>query len=288
MNKKKWFKTTCTAIGVSALSAFIVGCAEQEAISKQSSAVAKSVPVAQTAVEPANAQAILKRMAEFIANTPNLTVTMSSRYDVLQESGLKVEFAENRDVSISRPNGLRVELEESDGQKHLIVYDGKDITVFSPNENVYAQANKPGGLDEAVMYFLRDLHMRLPLAAMVLSRFPQEVESRLQALDYVERTTMNGKPVHHLVGGTETVDFQVWVEEGDQPLPLRVVLTYKLEEGQPQFRAQFSDWNLTPQFAANAFTFSPPEGTHKIAFLAQLPNVAPEGIATPAQSGEQK
>jgi len=130
--------------------------------------------------------------------------------------------------------------------------------------------------------------MRLPLAVMVLSRFPQEVESRLQALDYVERTTIYGKPVHHLVGGTETVDFQVWVEEGDQPLPLRIVLTYKLEEGQPQFRAQFNDWNLAPQIAENEFTFSPPQGARKIAFLAQLPNVAPEGIATPAQTGEQK
>jgi len=288
MNKKKWFQTTRTAMYVSILSASVIGCAENEATMKPSPSLASQAQAVQTAVEPANAQAILKRMAEFIANTPKLTVNMSSRYDVLQDSGQKIEFAENRNVTISRPNGLRVELEESDGQKHLILYDGKDITVFSPNQNVYAQATKPGGIDEAVMYFLRDLHMRLPLAAMVLSRFPQEVESRLQALDYVEKTTMNGKPVHHLVGGTETVDFQVWVEEGDQPLPLRIVLTYKLEEGQPQFRAQFTDWNLAPKISENEFTFSPPPGAHKIAFLAQLPNVSPEGIAAPAQTGEQK
>jgi Predicted periplasmic protein (DUF2092) len=42
------------------------------------------------------------------------------------------------------------------------------------------------------------------------------------------------------------VDFQLWIADGDQPLPLRAVLTYRREAGQPQFRAQFSDWNFEP------------------------------------------
>jgi len=136
MNKKKWFQTTRTVMCVSIFSASVIGCAENEATMKPASSLAVQAPAVQTAVEPANAQDILKRMAEFIANTPKLTVNMSSRYDVLQDSGQKIEFAENRNVTISRPNGLRVELEGSDGEKHLIVYDGKDITVFSPNQNV--------------------------------------------------------------------------------------------------------------------------------------------------------
>ena len=288
MNKKKWFQTAWTVIYVSALSASILGCAENEAINQPSPSAAAQVPATPTVAEPANAEDILMRMAEFLANTQKLKVNMDSRYDVMQASGQKIEFEENRKVTISRPNGLRVELEESDGQKHLILYDGKDITVFSPTHGVYAQTTKPGGLDEAVMYFLRDLHMRLPLAAMILSRFPEEVKNRTQALDYVEKTSIYGKPAHHLAGRTETVDYQVWIAEGEQPLPLRVVLTYRLEDGQPQFRARFTDWNLSPQIQGSQFTFLPPEGVHKIAFLAQLPNVAPEGVATPAQKGDPK
>ena len=100
--------------------------------------------------------------------------------------------------------------------------------------------------DEAVKYFLKDLHMRLPLAALLTSRFPAEIESRTQALDYVEKTVIDGIPAHHLAGRTETVDYQVWIAEGAQPLPLRVVLTYKNAEGQPELGHGFpiGTWRL--------------------------------------------
>jgi hypothetical protein len=227
-------------------------------------------------------------MAEFLARTPQFTVNLNDSFDVVQKSGQKIEFGENRKITVSRPNSLRVDLEESNGEKHTVLYDGKNITVFSPSQNVYAQTTKPGGIDEAVRYFLKDLHMRLPLAALLLSRFPAEVESRTLSLDYVEKTLIDGVPAHHLAGRTETVDYQVWIAEGSQPLPLRIVLTYKNAEGQPEFRAQFSDWNLAPKVQDSQFAFTPPEGARKIAFQAQLSDFATAGTESPEQPGEQK
>jgi hypothetical protein len=138
------------------------------------------------------------------------------------------------------------------------------------------------------MYFLKDLNMRLPLAMLLVSRLPAELECRTQSLDYVERTLIHGTPAHHLAGRTETVDYQVWIGEGAQPLPVRAVLTYKNAEGQPEFRAQFSDWNLSPEVRDAQFAFTPPEGAQKIAFLAQLPQIAPHGATSPEQTGGQK
>lgn len=235
-----------------------------------------------------DARAILMRMANFLSQTQRFSVTVRSGYDVLQDSGQKIEFGETRRITVSRPNGLRVEVEHSDGDKHLVLYDGKEITAFSPAQKVFAQVSKPGGIDEAVMYFLKDLQMRLPLAALLLSRFPAEIERRTQSLDYVERTLIHGTPSQHLAARTETVDYQVWIAQGAQPLPLRVVLTYKNAEGQPGFRAQFSDWNLAPEIQDTQFAFAPPEGARKISFLAELPQITPQGTATPEQTGEQK
>ncbi len=228
------------------------------------------------------------RMAGFLSQAQRFTVNVLSGYDVVQESGQKIEFGETRKITVSRPDRLRVEVEQSDGAKHLVLYDGKDITTFSPSQNVYAQTSKPGGIDEAVTYFLKDLHMRLPLAALLLSRFPDEIARRTQSLDYVERTLIHGTTTHHLAGRTETVDYQVWIAEGAQPLPLRGVLTYKNAEGQPQFRAQFSDWNLAPEVEGAQFAFVPPDGARKIAFLAQLPQIGLQGATTPKQTGGPK
>lgn len=252
----------------------LVGCAEQQTVTPPQT-LAAAEPVVQAGPEPSDAKGILLRMANYLAKMPKFSVSLSESYDAMQASGEKLEFAASRQIVVDRPNGLRVEREESDGQKHIVLYDGKDITIFSPSENVYAQTAKTGGIDEAVKYFLRDLNMRLPLAILLVSQLPAELERRTESLAYVEKTTIHGQSAHHLAARTATVDYQVWIAEGAQPLLLRAVLTYKLEEGQPQFRTQFSNWNLTPQIDAAQFTFKPTEGVKKIAFLAQLPGIVP-------------
>ncbi|MGH8607605.1 MAG: DUF2092 domain-containing protein [Gammaproteobacteria bacterium] len=266
MKALKWW----WAVGCAPVLLVLSGCAAEQTVSRPEPLTAQG-PAPQPVAEPKEAKDILLRMAEFVARTPRFSVNVQDSYDVLQGSGQKVEFSETRTITVSRPNQLRVEVAQSDGDKHLLLYDGKDITVFSPSQNVYAQASKPGGIDEAVRYFLKDLRMRLPLAALLLSRFPEEIQRRTRSLDYVEKTEIEGRPVHHLAGRTDTVDYQIWIPEGAQPLPLRVVLTYKNAEGQPQFRAQFSDWNLAPEVQDSQFAFSPPEGARKISFLAELP-----------------
>ena len=64
---------------------------------------------------------------------------------------------------------------------------------------------------------------------------------------------------------------QLWIAQGDQPLPRRRVITYKDAEGQPQFRAQFSEWNLSPDAPDSPFAFTPSEGATKIAFALRKP-----------------
>ena len=44
-------------------------------------------------------------------------MTIRDGYDVVQESGQKIEFGELRNVTVSRPDRLRIEVERSDGQK---------------------------------------------------------------------------------------------------------------------------------------------------------------------------
>lgn len=274
------------ALCVSVLTA-LVGCTEHQKTVQPHTWASYGAGL-QADSEPTEARDILLRMANFLAKTPKFSVSLSDSYDSVQASGEKLEFAASRKIVVDRPNGLRVEREESDGQKHIVLYDGKDITIYSPSENVYAQTAIAGGIDEAVKYFLRDLNMRLPLAVLLVSQLPDELERRTESLAYVERTTIHGQPAHHLAARTATVDYQVWISEGAQPLPLRVVLTYKLEEGQPQFRAQFSDWSLAPQIDQAQFAFTRSEDVKKIAFLAQLPGIVSGASEHPVQPGEKQ
>ena len=204
---------------------------------------------------------------------------MRGGYDAVQESGQKIEFAEVRKVTLSRPDRLRMEGQRSDGAKTLTVFTGKEIVLIDETSNVYATAPQPGSLDDTIVHFVRDLGMRLPLAVLLVSQLPAELNDRVRSIDYVERTSIHGAPAHHLAARTDMVDFQVWVADGDKPLPQRVVITYRQAKGEPQFWAQFSDWNLAPAVEDSTFLAKPPDGAQKVAFAAQLPRVSAAGEA---------
>jgi len=91
-----------------------------------------------------------------------------------------------------------------------------------------------------------------------------------------------------MAGRTASVDYQIWIADGDQPLPQRVVLTYRKEKGQPQFRAQFSEWNTAAETPASLFEFVPPAGMRKITFLSQLPQRPDQKRVKPVKASKSK
>ena len=112
--------------------------------------------------------------------------------------------------------------------------------------------------------------MRLPLALMFRGDFPEEMQKRLVALALVEVSAVTGTPYVHLAGRTDQVDFQVWIPLSGEPLPRRLTITYRDEEGQPKFWADFAEWNLSPAISPTDFTFNPPPGSERIPFLAEI------------------
>jgi hypothetical protein len=222
---------------------------------------------------------LLTKMAKYLAGLPGFEVSLISSYDALQASGQTIEFSDVRALAVARPDRMRVEQVRSDGAEDLVVFDGKTISVFNGEAGVYSQAPQPGSLDDAIVYFVRDLGMQLPAAAMLTTRFPAEIEKRLKTVDYVEYTELLPVPAHHIAGRTAAVDFQVWIADGDRPLPLRIVLTYPNEPGRPQFRAQFLEWKPQAPTDAGLFNFSPPQGARQIAFAVQVPAIV-SGAAT--------
>ena len=217
----------------------------------------------------AQAMAVLKRMTEFLTQAQRFSVTVDTGFDVVQDSGQKIEFGETRQMVLRRPDRLRIEATKRNGAKSGMVFDGKDIAVFNTKENVYATAVSPGTVDNAIAYFLTDLDMRLPLADWLDSQLTKTLPERVRAATYVEPSQIAGVPCDHLALRGDEADVQLWVAQGNQPLPRRLVITYKRAEGRPQFWAQFSEWNLAPEVPDALFVFTPPAGAAKIVFARQ-------------------
>jgi hypothetical protein len=237
-------------------------------------------PSTAASARDAQAMAILKRMADFLSQAQRFSVTVEIGFDVVQESGEKIEFGETRQFLIQRPDRGRIDITKRDGATSGFRFDGQEIAVFNTREQVYATAAKPGTLDEAIAYFINDLDMRFPLAEFFSTQLAEALPSKVRTAYNVGQERIKGVPCEHLALRGDQADLQLWVAQGDRPLPYRQVITYKAAEGQPQFWAQFSDWNLSPDVPDERFTFMPPEGAARIAFAAPKP--------VPTEAGKQK
>jgi hypothetical protein len=233
-----------------------------------------------TQADPAQANALLLRMAEHLAKAQQFTVSINAGFDVVQASGQKIEFGEARRIFLSRPDHLRVDMERSNGERQQVFFDGKDLTIFHPKENILAKLAKAGSVDDIVQHLAGELRTPIPLSVLLVTTLPRELATRVTAISLVERTTIGGKVVDHLAARTAEVDFQAWITPGDQPVPLRIVITYKKAPGAPQFWATLSDWNVNPQIDPSAFVLVAPAGAESVPFMVP---VAVKGVPSGAR-----
>ena len=217
----------------------------------------------------------VEAMANFLAKAPRLSVTVDSAYDVVQDSGEKIEFGEVRTITLRRPDRVRIDTTRRDGARRGLTFDGKQIAAFDLDKKVYATVSKPGTTDAAFDFIKDDLDMRLPLSELFSSNFPQKISDMLGSARLVGEDTLNGVATDHVALRGDTADLQLWIARTGDPLPQRLVITYRLAEGQPQFAANFRDWNLAPDVPDSAFAFTPAEGAQEIPFLVRRPENQP-------------
>ena len=214
-------------------------------------------------------------MANFLAKAQRLSVTADCTYDVVQNTGEKIEFGERRSMMLRRPDRAHIEVTRRDGTHRGLVFDGKQLAVFDVEQKVYATTPKVGTIDAAFDYFKNDLNMRLPLSELLASDLPQEFAGMVAGARLVGEETVNGVATDHMALRGDTADVQLWITRAGDPVPQRLVITYRLAAGLPQYAATFSEWNLAPDVPDSAFTFTPATGANEIPFLVPRPGKHP-------------
>ena len=80
-------------------------------------------------------------------------------------------------------------------------------------------------------------------------------------------SVIDGVPCNHLAFRNAEVDWQIWIQDGDKPLPRKLVVNSKQMPQSPEFVMLLSKWNPAPKFTAATFGFVPPKSSSKIEFM---------------------
>jgi len=216
-------------------------------------------------VDPA-ADRIMGRVCDQLESAPGFSLRADINYDDVLKSGLKVQYHRSSEVLLDRPNHLRIN-NASDKGLRTILYDGKTITVFNPDKNMYVQLPAPDTID-ATLDKVVDFGVSVPLEDLMSSEPCTWLYEEVTEGFYGGRHYLDGDYVHHLLFRVVAADFQFWITGGDVPVLRKVTIEYREREGSPRYEALLSDWNFRPSIDAGEFTFIPPEGADRIEFRA--------------------
>ena len=230
--------------------------------------------------EPATV--VIGRMADFLSARQVFEIETDVTYDVMQPSGQMLQFGRSQRVLLRRPDRLYAEVERDDGVRRMIWYDGDQLVQWYPEDQVYGAVSVPDTIDAMLDYLDEELLIPMPLADLLYSDVSGKLFEVIQAASVVGTHWVDGVLCDHVAVSTAHVDAQLWIDAGKQPLPRKIVITYRTYPGQPQFTAVFRQWRLSPSVTDAAFTFTPPAGAQEIAVL-----VLPSGLRQNRPEEEQ-
>src|SRR5689334_19235992 len=168
-------------------------------------------------------------------------------------------------VVVHRPNRLLADVSGDDGSSKLI-FDGKTAIVYSAAQKKYASIPVPEGTIEAMMKeAMGRLGVDFPLADFLSEAPNKAFLTGVTSGRVVDTVTIDGSPYLHLFFSQPPgIELELWLGKDDQSLPRRLIVTYRDLPGQPNFIAQFSDWNLNAHPSDADFAFQPPAGAEQV------------------------
>jgi hypothetical protein len=231
------------------------------------------VPVSGSAAEPAKqvkpaiseeASAALMRMGQTLrAEQYSFQVRTIRVY--AEPNGEPLHIFHTMKVAIRRPNGLLVEVTGDDGSSKL-VFDGKTAVIYSAAQNKYASIAVPEGTIEGMLKeAVGRLGVDFPLADFLSEAPSKAFLTGVTSGQVVNTVTIDGAPYDHLFFFQPPgIDLELWLAKNEQAAPRRLIVTYRALPGQPNFIAEFSDWNFNIRPSDAEFAFQPPAGATQV------------------------
>jgi len=241
---------------------FVAGAlASLMALSAAAADVAKPA-VVKPAIDP-QADELLRRMSDCLAQAQFFSVNAEVWQDIQLGSGQQVQASRTIDLQVRRPNRFHAEVRSTRRNRGLY-YDGTSITLLNRVRNFYGSIPAPATLDEALDVASERFGITLPLEDLIVSDPYQNAMRKVTSGIRLGPVTVLGVPCEHLAFSLGTVDWQIWIEDGAQPVPRKIVITYKDEEGTPEYTAILSNWDFQTKLPDFLFTFEPPTGATEI------------------------
>ena len=209
---------------------------------------------------------LLRQMGKYLGTAREFSFRADITNDVVRAGSQKIQYSGTADIAVRRPNKLHSRYSGEDRQTRIF-YDGRTFVILDAEKMVYTKTKVPPVIDAAIDKVFDQYDFTVPIADLVYQDPYRTLIENVETGFLVGRPLINGRATFHLAFTQKEIDWQIWIKEGLQPLPRKLLVTYKNEPGSPQYTAILSGWNLHPRLSDSFSEFHPPIGSDEIQFL---------------------
>lgn len=212
---------------------------------------------------------IMKPMCEALDKAGAMRFRVEATVERPLENGRLVQFHRTTEVTAVRPDRLYATTESEEGN-WAIWQRGGQVSLLNRSSNIYATETVPANIGRMLDQLVDEYDLVLPMADLLAGETYPSLTAEVESAEYLGVRMVHDARCHHLLFRQAEIDWQIWIQADGQPLPRKLVITYRDEPDEPEYAAVIDRWELTPAISGGLFTFSPPAGATAVSMLDLL------------------
>ena len=158
----------------------------------------------------------------------------------------------------------------SDRKARDVYYDGKSLTIYAPRVHFYTTVAAPPTIHETLKAAYDKYGIELPMEDLFRWGTPEDKHTDLKSGIVVGYAKIDGKDADQYAFRQGDVDWQIWIQRGDKPVPLKAVISSNDDPAAPAFSAMLR-WNTAATFPDETFAFKAPADAKPITIASAKP-----------------
>ncbi len=217
------------------------------------------------------ASVLMQQMASFYADSKTLAVDATLSLQNLKDGQDSEKITKEFAIAIRRPNELSF-ISKGEEMEAMAVCDGKDFYAYDARKNEYGVRPAPphaamivgaagAGVTRIGTQLMAEVFRPQPFAILLKD---------VQGQQYLGEEERDGKKYHHLKFIHSEIDWEMWVDTGDNPLLAKLTMDIskvlkaaKADSMDIAMSITYANWSLDGDMAGDIFQFKPPEGAKK-------------------------
>jgi len=224
---------------------------------------AATPPPAAAAVMDERVTEVMAAMGRALAAAPALSLRAEGMMDEPLADGTTVRLHRRSDVYLRRPDRLYVRTEGDDVDR-AVWYNGRTVTLLDKRAGRFASFGAPDSVEAMLDFVVERYGLTVPVADLLFPDPHETLTADVWTGEHLGVRTVNGHRRHHLAFSQERIDWQIWIDAGDTPLPRKLLIVHKTEPTFGQYTVDLDSWDLSADLGDGVFEFHHPGGASAV------------------------